>query len=393
MGKAERKAYLEAIWKRYRESDRRGKTAILDEFCEVCGYHRKVAIGLLNAAARRPRPGTARKATAIQPRKPGPTRKFGQPHFQKALEKIWKAAGYPCGKRLAPILEQWLPFVPELAPRLRAQLATASPATLERLLTPMRRRLGHKGACGTRPGTLLRTEIPIRTGNWDVDRPGFVEADTVAHCGGSLAGSFAWSLTLTDIHTGWTENRAVWDKGAAGVVDAVRDIESSLPFPLLGFDCDNGSEFLNHHLVRYFADRPSAVGMTRSRPYKKNDNAHVEQKNWTHVRQLLGYARIQAKEALVQMNDLYHFWSLYQNHFIATMKLKEKTRVGAKYRRKYPRPETPYFRCIQSQHIGKARKAMLEKEHKGLNPFTLKTLIEQKIRLVSETIRVMSNLR
>jgi hypothetical protein len=152
---------------------------------------------------------------------------------------------------------------------------------------------------------LLKTQIPIRTDNWDITRPGFLEADTVAHCGGRLEGDFIWSVTYCDILSGWTCNRAVWNKGAHGIVEATRSVEASLPFELLGFDTDNGSEFLNWHLLRYFQERKKAVGFTRSRPYKKNDNGHVEQKNWTHVRQLLGYERLEDPALVGAINDLY----------------------------------------------------------------------------------------
>ncbi len=280
MGKQGRKAYLDAIWQRYRDAARRDKGIILDEFCSVCGYHRKHATSILNARIRQ----EALPRCVLRER---PKRKRGRPGrrptyhgapFLAALERVWVASGHPCGKRLRALMPAWVPHM-GLPAGVSASLLGASASTLERLLEPVRQRMGYKGLSGTRPGSLLRHEIPIRTDNWDITRPGFVEADTVAHCGGSLEGSFVWSLTLTDILTGWTENRAVWNKGAHGVVEAVRDIEGDLPFALLGFDCDNGSEFLNHHLVRYFKEHPGEVGMTRSRPYKKNDNAHVEGKN------------------------------------------------------------------------------------------------------------------
>ena len=174
---------------------------------------------------------------------------------------------------------------------LRSKLTSISAASIDRLLKPIR--VQHpKGLSGTKPGTLLKNQIPIRTTHWDITLPGFMEADTVAHCGNSLAGDFVWSLTLTDILTGWTECRATWNKGSSGVLEQIKAIEQALPFKLRGFDCDNGSEFLNHHLLRYFSEHPVKPVFTRSRPYKKNDNAHVEQKNWTHVRQLFGYERL-----------------------------------------------------------------------------------------------------
>jgi hypothetical protein len=225
------------------------------------------------------------------------------------LWQIWKAAEQPCGKRFKELLPTWLPFYElekgSLQDDVRKRLLSISAAQIDRLLAPRKARIGHRGRSGTKPGGLLKTQIPIRTDNWDITRPGFLEADTVAHCGNSLEGDFIWSVTYCDIYSGWTCNRAVWNKGAEGIVNATREVEASLPFELLGFDTDNGSEFLNWHLVRYFQDRKKAVGFTRSRPYKKNDNCHVEQKNWTHVRQLLGYDRLGEEEFLRPINDLY----------------------------------------------------------------------------------------
>ena len=181
--------------------------------------------------------------------------------------------------------------------------------------------LGSRGRCGTRPGTLLRSQIPIRTEHWDVSGPGFIEADTVAHCGQSMAGEFCWSITATDVHTQWTETRAVPNRGQAAVADAYRSGRSRLPFPILGFDTDNGGEFLNWHLVHYFGKRKTPVGFTRSRAYRKNDNARVEQKNWTHVRQLVGYGRLEGEAVAEQLDDLYRQeWSWFRNFFCPVMK-------------------------------------------------------------------------
>ena len=221
-----------------------------------------------------------------------------------------------------------------------------------------------------------------------------MEADTVAHCGNSLAGDFVWSLTLTDIKSTWTENRATWNKGSHGVRDQIEDIEKSVPFQLLGFDCDNGSEFLNYHLMRYFARRDQAVQFTRSRPYRKNDNAHVEQKNWTHVRQLFGYDRFD-KPCLVElMNDLYrNEWSLYQNHFCPTMKLVEKKKINSRYYKRYDTPKTPYQRLLESEYITQDVKDRLEKQHATLNPFALKRAIERKLKHIFKFVTVTSNVR
>jgi hypothetical protein len=221
-----------------------------------------------------------------------------------------------------------------------------------------------------------------------------MEADTVAHCGNSLAGDFVWSLTMTDILTTWTENRATWNKGAQGVLAQIQDIEASLAFDLLGFDCDNGSEFLNYHLVRYFSDHPSIKAFTRSRPYKKNDNAHVEQKNWSHVRQLFGYDRFEDQTLVAMMNNLYaNEWSQYQNHFCPSMKLVSKQRINSKYYKKYDSPQTPYHRVMASDHVIEDAKIELEAVHNRLNPFILKQAIERKLRSIFQHVKVTSNVR
>jgi hypothetical protein len=265
----------------------------------------------------------------------------------------------------------------------RGQLYAISPATIDRLLKPLRLNYPGKGRSGTKPGRLLKNQIPIKTDHWDVTKPGFLEADTVAHCGSSLAGNFIWSITLTDILTPWTENRATWNKGAYGVKKNIKNVEKNLPFEILGFDCDNGSEFLNWHLIEYFTKRKKPVQFTRSRPYRKNDNAHVEQKNWTHVRHLFGYERFDKPVIVELMNDLYsNEYSQYQNHFIPTMKLVKKEKVNSKYRKKYDNPKTPYQRIMESGHIDQETKDPLAAEHASLNPFVLKRAIERKLKKI-----------
>jgi hypothetical protein len=246
-----------------------------------------------------------------------------------------------------------------------------------------------RGLSGTRPGTLLKNQIPLHTDHWDVTRPGFLEADSVAHCGNSLAGNFVWSLTLTDIATGWTENRATWNKGATGVLAQIRDVEAKLPFLILGFDCDNGSEFLNYHLLRYFTHgRKQKIQFTRSRPYRKDDNAHVEQKNWTHVRQLLGYQRFDQPRLVSLLNALYiQAWSPYQNFFCPTQKLLSKQRINAKYVKRYESPKTPFQRLLESDQISRKTKQQLMATYQTLNPFTLKRQIEQHLKEIFAALR------
>lgn len=377
-----KKEYLERIRWRYRRSGKARKGRILDEFCEVCGYERKYGIKLLNQ----------RKARRL--RRPGPKRYYGKMEIA-VLRQIWLAADQMCSKRLKAALPLWLPYYEgshgELGLETRSKILKLSASTIDRLLAPIRVRYRGKGLGGTKPGSLLKIQIPIRTDNWDIQVPGFMEADTVAHCGTSLSGDFVWSLVFTDIATGWTQQRAVWNKGSQGVIAQVQDIERKLPFELLGFDCDNGSEFLNHHLWSYFVDRKKPVQFTRSRPYKKNDNAHVEQKNWTHVRQLLGYDRFDKPQVVDLINDLYaNEWQAYQNFFCPSVKLLEKKRIGSKYKRRYDKAQTPYQRLMASKALDELQRQTLGQTFSTLNPFKLKITIERKLKAIFDANKVQS---
>lgn len=310
---------LEVFRHRYNRCKRKGKSKLLDELCDLYGYNRKYLLQFFN------------RLTGRKYERRGPKVKYVPcDGLLEPLRRIWLASDQLCSKRLKEAIPAWLPFYEDtygaISDEIRDQLLSMSTGTIDHLLQSSRVRYKRHGLTGTKPGYLLKNQIPIKTDNWDVTQPGFMEADTVAHCGDSLAGNFVWSLTLTDIFTGWTEGRATWGKGEAGVVEQVRNIEKILPFSLLGFDCDNGSEFLNWHLMRYLSDnRKQNVQFTRSRPYKKNDNAHVEQKNWTHVRQLFGYDRFDKPVLVALINELYSTeWSLYQNHFIPKQKLLSK---------------------------------------------------------------------
>ena len=373
MVRTTKREYLERIRLRYRRAGKRHKSKILDEFCAVCGYNRKYAIGLLAERARGPR------------KKPGPRRRYG-PELDSILRQLWLACEQICGKRLRQAIPLWLPYYERhqgaLDPAVRQQLLSISASSLDRRLRPIRARYPRGKRCGTKPGSLLKQHIPVRTHNWDVTQPGFVEADTVAHCGGSMEGSFVWSLTFTDIFSGWTLNRAVWNKGARDVVRQIKELERRLPFPLLGFDSDNGSEFLNWHLYRLLQQRKQPVGWTRAREYRKNDNAHVEQKNWTHVRQLLGYDRIDKPEAVAAIDDLYDSWCDLQNFFMPSIKLLSKQREGSKIHRRYERPTTPYQRLLASPAVPPGQRARLQAHFQGLDPFQLKQDIERKLRRV-----------
>ena len=367
--------WLPKFQRRYAQRNREGKSRMLDEFCEDYGYERKYAIKVLSnhlpVPAGRKRPGPERQYTVIEP----------------VVRQVWLSAEQPCGKRLQPILRQWLPYYERRYGRLtsahRDLMRQISPASLDRLLAPARAEYLGRGRCGTKPGSLLKTEIPIRTSNWDLTRPGYLEADTVAHCGGTLAGDFIWSITYTDICSGWTEGRAIWNKGAAGVVGATAEVEKGLPFPLLGFDCDNGSEFLNKHLWGYLAQRQAPVTFTRSRPYHKNDNAYVEQKNWTWPRQLLGYSRLEDASQVAVISAIYkEVWGPLQNFFLPCLKLKAKWREGSRWHKSYYPPRTAYQRLCDPDMITSKMRRHLRDQYASLDPFTLKDDLEKRLERV-----------
>jgi len=270
-----------------------------------------------------------------------------------------------------------------LPPKIVEALSRISPATIDRILSPTRVHYKKRGRSTTKPGTLLRNQIPIKTNQWDESRPGFLEADTVAHCGDSLSGMFAYTIDAVDIATGWTEQRAIWGKGESATLLQIQDIEASLPFPLLGFDCDNGSEFLNHHLYRHFIQRKKPIQFTRSRAYHKQDNAHIEQKNWTHVRQWLGYDRLDQPQVVPLLNYLYtQEWRLFHNFFCPSAKLLAKKRIGSKTIKHYDSPKTPFQRIMDSPLIPPQTKLSLTNQLASLNPFMLRKAMEEKIKKI-----------
>jgi len=366
---------LERLRMRYQQRGATGKSRILDELCEQYGYHRKHAIRLLNGAAG---PGGAG---------PQKTRRGPEPQYRaivELVEQIWAAGEQPCGKRLAQMLPLWLPHYQRhygrLLPSQRKLTQQVSAATLDRLLRPLKSRQA-RGLSGTRPGTLLRQQVPIQGEVWNEERAGFLEADSVAHCGSSLAGNFVWSLTFTDIASSWTSGRAVWNRGAAGVLEQTRTVEESLPFRLLGLDFDNGGEWLNWHLIRYLQERSEPVRVTRSRPYHSDDNAHVEQKNWMWPRQLLGYGRLEDPEVVGPINEVYQtIWGPLHNFFLPSMKLVHKERIGARWKRKHDQPQTAYQRLLKMDVLNSRKKRELQDYFKSLDPFVLHRQLEKALR-------------
>jgi len=381
MSPRSKKEYLEALFPRYKKAkSKEQKTRILNEFCEVCGYHRKHAIRLLSKFKRFIKP---------KPRKRGKPSVYSQPPILQALERIWLDASMPCSKRFVTIIPLWLPHYPGgLDLNVIKALKKISAPTIDRVLKHVRKKHKRINISTTKPGTLLRKQIPIKTNQWEEFRPGFLEADSVAHCGGSPAGDYVNTIDFVDIATGFTEQRAVWGKGEAGVLEQIKDVEQSLPFPLRGFDCDNGGEFLNHHLLRHFTDNPkrkTQIQFTRSRAYKKNDNAHIEQKNYTHVRQKLGYCRFDNPKIVDLLNDLYkNEWRLYHNFFLPSVKLIEKERIRSKLIKKHDKPKTPYQRILEASpsDVSSHAKHILTLLFESLDPFELKKIIDKKIQKI-----------
>jgi len=378
MSPRSKREYREAVHLRYKNATRHEKTAILDEFCATCKCHRKHAIRVLKRFKRFTKP---------KPKKRGPKPIYGKDEIITPLKRIWLAANLPCSKRLKVMLPIWLPGYVDLFGELSVEVTNAllkiSPPTIDRILAPTRIQYKKRGRSTTKPGTLLRKQIPIKTNQWNESCPGFLEADTVAHCGDSTSGMYVNTIDFVDIATGWTEQRAVWGKGESGVLEQIKNIEKILPFPILGFDCDNGGEFLNYHLLRHFTERKQPVQFTRSRAYHKDDNAHIEQKNWTHIRQWIGYDRLDNPNVVSPLNNLYtKEWRLFHNFFCPSVKLIAKERIGSKTIKHHDPPKTPYQRIIESPHIQESVKESLSKQLEFLNPFLLRRTMDKKMKKI-----------
>ena len=381
MGTTTKYEYLNAIRPRYKKANQHQKKQILDEFCHTCNYNRKYAIRLLNMK----QPSRIRANLSQRGRK----KQYDHPLILDVLWELWITTNLPCSKRLKAIIDLWLPHFNKyiLPEEVKQKLQHISPATIDRLMVPNRKQYGKQGKSTTKPGALLKKRIPIKTNQWDETIPGFLEADTVAHCGNSAAGPFAYTINCVDIATAWTIQRAVWEKGEIGVVNAIQDMENNLPFQIKGFDCDNGSEFLNWHLLKYLTKRKRPIQFTRSRAYHKNDNAHIEGKNWTHIRQYLGYQRFDKPDLVPMLNQLYTTeWNLYFNFFSPSVKLIEKYRKGSKIIKKYDKPKTPLQRLLESEHIDQNLKHNLKNQFDQLNPFHLQKQMKHKIDAIINLI-------
>ena len=366
MGIELRKEYLACIKKRYHNSGKKQKSAILHEFCQNCGYSRKYAIRILN--------GTVNPL----PKRLAGRRPVYGPIEAQYLKEVWIEMSKCCSKILFAALPNWIPhfYSPGFNQHIQSQLLKMSPATIDRLLKPFRSK--NRGIGSTCP--ILKHRISLQLLKGEVKEPGFIEGDTVAHCGNSLVGVFVNSLTATDVATGWTENRATEGKSGTQIKNQIKDIEECLPFPLKGFASDNGTEFLNYTLANYLQKRTDPVEFVRRRPYKKNDNAHVEQKNWTHVRQLFGYQRIDDQDLVPLMNEIYkYYWNPLRNYFHPCSKLKEKVRIGGRIKKIYEPAKTPYHRLLESEYVTDEMKQVLRQTYKQMNPFHLKRTLDRKL--------------
>ncbi len=380
----EKRAVTGETARRYQKATKKQKGVILDEFTALTGYNRSYASHILHNWGRRVYLRVRGETVAVvfgRPRKrPKGTRaRHYDDELLGVLKGLWELSDHLCGKRLAPFIRETLPSLERFGEiRLdadsREKLMRISPATIDRLLRDEKKKYMLRSRARTKPGTLLKHQIPIRTfSDWDDLRPGFCEMDLVGHDGGDTGGEFAYTLHLTDVCTGWCEMQAVRNRAQKWTFGALVEIEGELPFKLLGLDSDNDSAFINAHLLRYCQE--NRITFTRARANKKNDNCFVEQKNYSVIRRNVGYRRHDTPEELETLNELYRHLRLYVNFFQPVMKLKEKTRVGSKVTKKYDKPKAPYKRLLESGHIGRAQKAKLRRQYRGLNPAELRRTI------------------
>jgi len=370
MSQRSKKEYLETIQPRYKKSPKAEKQQILDEFVNTTGYHRKYAIRILNKWVRRK-----------LPKKPGPKRIY-QGEVVVTLEQIWEICGRICSKRLHPFLPEMVRVLErnndlQLSAEVKALLLTMSRSSIDRCLSPAHRERPH-GLSTTKPGTLLKKSIPVRTYTpWDEEKPGFLEIDLVAHCGQTVEGQFLNTLTCVDISTGWVECLAVLTRNQHTVFQAIKTMRTRLPFALLAIDSDNGTEFINELLFQYCQNQK--ITFTRSRPYRKNDQAHVEQKNWSIVRRLIGYDRFETETECTLLQSIYEDLRLYTNFFQPVLKLVAKETVDKKIIKRYDTAATPCQRLLASKDITLDVKAHLTNLYVQLNPVKLRTSIDRKI--------------
>ena len=379
----QRQAVTAVTVQRYRNGSKKVKRQILDEFCETTGYSRGYARFVLRNHGRQVWlhgknvvVGDARqRQQRLKPR-------YYDEQVVQALIKLWQLLNYLCGKRLVAIMPELIAKLEQfgelrLSASTKEKLLHISAASIDRLLQPERRKQQLRRRSHTKPGTLLKHQIPIRTfAEWDEAQPGFAEIDLVAHDGGLALGDYCQTLDLTDVCTGWTETEAVPNKAQVWVFEAIQTIRGRLPFPLLGLDSDNGSEFVNKDLLRYC--QKERLTFTRARPYRKNDNCYVEQKNYSIVRQTVGYQRFDTAAELIVLKRLYATLRLYTNFFQPTMKLKSKERFGSRVKKSYHAPQTPYQRVLACAEVTAADKKKLQRQYRLLNPAALKRELDKQ---------------
>lgn len=367
------KEYLKNVRDRYQKSTKKLKSAILSEFCVNSGYSRKHASRILSEK--------------LEPRvrKSGPSIRYDQ-YFLSYLKDLWEATGRLCGKNMKAAIPLWLPRSPEPIPEeIKKKLLKISASTMDRLLSPYKR--SKPKGLSTTKASKLKHKIPLRTLDSKAKCPGIVNADTVAHCGDNIGGDYMNSLTVVDLFSGWTVNKAIWKKDALGTLKQVKKVEAGLPFTLIEFFSDNGNEFINYDLQNYFKKRNAPVNFRRTRAYKKNDGCYVEQKNFTHVRKIFGYSRIQQPELVAMANEIYQvYWNPLQNFFTPSMKLIKKERVGSKMVKQYDNPKTPYQRLIDSGFLTNDQRRSLIQKYNTLNPFFLKKELDKKLKIFFQKI-------
>jgi hypothetical protein len=361
---------VEALRRRYAKASRSQKSKILDEFVAVTGFHRKAAIRRL---------GHVRRTRGKRRGRP----RVYTPDVVAALRSVWEVCGCICSKRLAPFLPEAVALLKRegkvvVPADVRERLIRMSPATIDRLLAKHRHG-GGKGRCTTKPGTLLRSQVAVRTfADWTDTRPGFLEIDLVAHCGDTTAGEFVHTLSAVDVATGWFESVALRNRSHQTVEEALEKVRVQLPFPLLGIDSDNDSAFLNWAIKGYCDN--NKITFTRCRPYKKNDQAHVEQKNWAVVRQLIGYDRYEGVEATAALQAVYDDYRVYVNFIQPVRKLEEKRTGAGKVWKRYDIARTPYRRALAEASVDKTLKRDLAVQYVALAPWRLRHAIEENLR-------------
>ena len=378
----QRQAVTAVTVQRYRKASKKVKQQILDEFCETTGYCRGYACFVLRNHGQQVWRGGKRVVVgAVSKPQPRQKPRYYDEPVVRELSKLWQLLDYICGKRLVVIMPELIAKLEQfgelrLARSTKEKLLRISAASIDRLLRPERRKHQLRQRSHTKPGTLLKHQIPIRTfAEWDEQQPGFGEIDLVAHDGGLALGDFCQTLDLTDVCTGWTELEAVPNKAQVWVFEAIQTIRERLPFPLLGLDSDNGSEFINGQLLRYCQQQ--RITFTRARPYRKNDNCYVEQKNYSVVRQTVGYQRFDTTAELLVLKQLYAQLHWYTNFFQPTMKLKSKERFGSRVKKSYHDPQTPYQRVLTAKTVSAAAKKKLKQQYRLLNPAALKRAIDK----------------